>query len=165
MSEEVIECDLVVVGAGMAGLSAAGRAAENGARVVVIEKAPHIGGSAIMSGGILWTASSAEKMELYGGGDPVLGEVVRSHYPAAVAWLKKRGNQVSRAMKVLHGYGYQINVVRHLNDCRDAVERGAAMLCTKHRLLDFFEDAWEGSLGCARTTQVEVSMSSRRRRY
>lgn len=67
MSAEVLECDLIVVGAGMAGMSAAGRAAENGARVVVIEKAARIGGSAVMSGGILWTASSAEKMALYGG--------------------------------------------------------------------------------------------------
>ncbi|MFM0229600.1 FAD-dependent oxidoreductase [Paraburkholderia sediminicola] len=124
MSAEVLECDLIVVGAGMAGMSAAGRAAENGARVVVIEKAAHIGGSAVMSGGILWTASSAEKMALYGGGDPVLGEAVRRHYPAAVAWLRKRGNVVSRAMKVLHGYGYQIDIVKHLNDCQDAVEQG-----------------------------------------
>jgi succinate dehydrogenase/fumarate reductase flavoprotein subunit len=114
----------------MAGLSAAGRAAENGARVVVIEKAPHIGGSAIMSGGILWTSSSEARMRLYGGGSATLGEVVRQGYPEAIGWLKKRGHQLSRTMKVLSGFGYQINIVQHLEDCRQAVERnGGYLVC------------------------------------
>ncbi len=53
---ETIECDLLVIGAGMAGLSAAGYAAEHGANVIVLEKAERFGGSALLSGGVLWTA-------------------------------------------------------------------------------------------------------------
>src|SRR6516225_6266518 len=125
-----MECDLVVVGAGMAGLSAAGRAAENGARVVVVEKAPHIGGSALMSGGILWTSSSDARMTLYGGGSATLGEVVRRVYPEAIGWLRERENQLSRTMKVLSGFGYQMDIVQHLSDCRQAVERnGGYLVC------------------------------------
>ena len=37
---ETMECDLLVIGGGMAGMSAAARASEAGARVIVVEKAP-----------------------------------------------------------------------------------------------------------------------------
>lgn len=123
MSDEVLECDFLVIGAGMAGLSAAGWAAERGARVVVVEKAAAIGGSAVLSGGVLWTAASQKKMELYGGGDPSLGAVIRERYPEALAWLHRRGIHVSPTMKVLHGYGYQIDIVEHLRGCVDLVEK------------------------------------------
>ena len=56
--EEAITCDLLVIGGGMAGMSAAGWAAERGARVIVVEKAAALGGSALLSGGVFWTASS-----------------------------------------------------------------------------------------------------------
>lgn len=48
--------DLLVLGGGMAGLSAAAWAASQGARVALVEKAPHLGGTAALSGGYVWTA-------------------------------------------------------------------------------------------------------------
>jgi succinate dehydrogenase/fumarate reductase flavoprotein subunit len=123
MSDETMECDLLVIGAGMAGLSAAGWAAERGARVVVVEKALVRGGSAVLSGGILWTASSPRKMAMYGCGDPALGEVVLNTYPDALAWLRKREVQVSPAMSVLHGKGYATDLIHHLDDCIRSVEK------------------------------------------
>ncbi|HEY4083080.1 MAG TPA: FAD-dependent oxidoreductase [Burkholderiaceae bacterium] len=123
MSVDTLECDLLVIGAGMAGLSAAGWAAEHGANVVVVEKAAEIGGSAALSGGMLWTASSPERMQLYGGGPRALGDVVCQNYPAALAWLRRRGVDVSQAMKVLHGYGYQIDILAHLSGCVALVEQ------------------------------------------
>lgn len=120
--EQIIDCDLLVIGAGMAGLSAAGWAAERGARVIVVEKAEAIGGSAVLSGGVLWTASSPQRMALYGGGDPDLGAVVCKTYPDAIAWLRRREIEVSPKMNVLHGYGYQIDIVEHLRGCASMVE-------------------------------------------
>jgi len=43
MSNDSLTCELLVIGAGMAGMTAAGRAAEMGARVIVVEKAASIG--------------------------------------------------------------------------------------------------------------------------
>lgn len=46
--------DIVIVGTGAAGLSAALSARTNGAKVLVVEKAPLVGGTTAMSGGCIW---------------------------------------------------------------------------------------------------------------
>ena len=56
-SEEA-QADVVVVGGGAAGLAAAAAALESGARVIVLEKAPHTGGSAALSAGIVTAAGT-----------------------------------------------------------------------------------------------------------
>ena len=49
-----IECDLLVVGSGAAGLTCAITAKKRGLNVVVIEKEPVFGGTTALSGGVLW---------------------------------------------------------------------------------------------------------------
>lgn len=51
--------DLVVIGSGAAGLSAALAAATEGARVQVLEKAATIGGTTAVSGGVIWAPADA----------------------------------------------------------------------------------------------------------
>lgn len=52
-TDETIDCDLVVVGAGAAGCSAAVVAAQQGYNVVLLEAASNIGGNCLVSGGLL----------------------------------------------------------------------------------------------------------------
>jgi len=48
------ECDVLVVGSGCAGLSAAVTAGHHGCKVLVVEKEPRFGGTTARSGGWLW---------------------------------------------------------------------------------------------------------------
>ena len=56
--------DVVVVGSGAAGLSAAIEAAQNGATVVVLEKLPMVGGSTLLSGGYVYGTGTQEQQKL-----------------------------------------------------------------------------------------------------
>jgi succinate dehydrogenase/fumarate reductase flavoprotein subunit len=49
-----VDCDLLVIGSGAAGLSAAVTAAWHGLKVTVVEKDPVFGGATAWSGGWMW---------------------------------------------------------------------------------------------------------------
>jgi len=69
--------DLVVAGAGMAGLVAAAEAACRGARVLVYEKGDRPGGSMLLSSGVVWRHRELEDFRREcPGGDPVLQRLV-----------------------------------------------------------------------------------------
>ncbi|MBQ8313429.1 MAG: flavocytochrome c [Clostridia bacterium] len=50
-ADQTLEADVVVIGAGGAGLAAAITAEQNGAKVIVVEKMPKVGGNTILAGG------------------------------------------------------------------------------------------------------------------
>ncbi len=60
--ETVYEADVIVIGAGNAGLAAAVSAAESGASVIVLEKMPMVGGNSVRSGGV-YNAVHPEKQK------------------------------------------------------------------------------------------------------
>jgi succinate dehydrogenase/fumarate reductase flavoprotein subunit len=51
---QTVEADVVVLGSGAAGLSAALAASAHGARTVLLEKGPQVGGTAALSAGVVW---------------------------------------------------------------------------------------------------------------
>jgi succinate dehydrogenase/fumarate reductase flavoprotein subunit len=54
MDQPQFECDVLVVGTGASGMSAAVTAASQGLKVLVVEKEPRFGGTTARSGGWLW---------------------------------------------------------------------------------------------------------------
>lgn len=88
--------DLVVAGAGMAGLAAGARAAELGARVRILEKGVAPGGSLLLSSGVVWRYRDLETFRAEcPGGDPALQRTVLEHTDAAVGWLRALGAPVA----------------------------------------------------------------------
>jgi len=88
----VDEVDVVVVGGGMAGLTAALIAAEDGARTLCLERLSEPGGSLALSGGYLWTVNSVEEYRrLSPEGDGALARMIIDDFADGLEWLAEHG--------------------------------------------------------------------------
>lgn len=98
---------LLVCGGGLGGLSAAVTALEHGARVTLIEKAPELGGTTALSGGLLWTFADYEVARAkIPQGDAALQWLVFEDIGPARAWLAGMGATLGPVEPVLfHGQG------------------------------------------------------------
>ena len=103
MSDSDSTVDLLVFGGGMAGMSAAARACSEGASVILVEKGPGVGGSA-MYAGFVWTAPTVDVMrEVNPDADPELAGG-SSGYGEALDWVRSLRVHVADRVTVL-GYG------------------------------------------------------------
>jgi succinate dehydrogenase/fumarate reductase flavoprotein subunit len=128
---ELLGTDVLVVGAGMAGLTAALRATELGQNVVVVEVAPQIGGSARISGAFLWTIPSREAFRrACPRGDQELGDLMVDQFETMTEWVRATGIHFSEMRPVTSGSGHQIDIVGYLNHAARRVEAsgGAVIL-------------------------------------
>jgi succinate dehydrogenase/fumarate reductase flavoprotein subunit len=87
--------DLVVAGAGMAGLVAAAEARERGAEVLLLEKSDEPGGSMRLSSGVVWRYRDFERFRREcPGGDPALQRLVHDRLDGDLRWLERLGARV-----------------------------------------------------------------------
>jgi fumarate reductase flavoprotein subunit len=88
--------DLIVAGAGMAGLVAAAHARRRGAAVLLLEKLPRAGGSMRLSSGVVWRHRSFEDFRAEcPGGDSELQRTVFDRLDADLDWLEALGAPVT----------------------------------------------------------------------
>src|SRR5437867_2359643 len=84
--------DVVVAGAGMAGLVAAAQARDRGAAVTVVEKGNRAGGSMLLSSGVIWRHRDFDEFRSEcADGDPVLQSVLFERLDADISWLESLG--------------------------------------------------------------------------
>lgn len=87
--------DLVVAGAGMAGLCAAAQARELGADVVVLEKGDRTGGSMLLSSGVVWRHERFDHFRIEcPDGDPEQQRLVFDELGEGIRWLESLGAPV-----------------------------------------------------------------------
>ncbi|HET8672581.1 MAG TPA: FAD-dependent oxidoreductase [Thermoleophilaceae bacterium] len=87
--------DLLVAGAGMAGLAAAARARELGGSVQVLEKGDRPGGSMLLSSGFVWRHGSFSDFRAEcPGGDEALQRLVFDGLDESLDWLESLGAPV-----------------------------------------------------------------------
>ncbi|MFG2940750.1 FAD-dependent oxidoreductase [Streptomyces sp. NPDC048282] len=122
--------DLLVIGGGMAGLSAAARVASEGGTVVVVEKAERTGGSARFAG-FVWTTPSVEEMRRVNpDGDPELATALVDGFADGVAWIRSLGVECRPPVPVLgFGRGHQVDTNHYLDACERLIrDRGQEVL-------------------------------------
>lgn len=89
-------CDVVVAGAGFAGLVAANVIAVHGLKVLVLESCSGPGGCAAISAGIVWAPLSGEELAAYvPDGDAALQRAYCRNFDEAIWWLRSRGLPLS----------------------------------------------------------------------
>jgi succinate dehydrogenase/fumarate reductase flavoprotein subunit len=138
MSDSDSIVDLLVLGGGMAGMTAAARACSDGASVALVEKGPAIGGSA-MYAGFIWTAPTVEVMhEVNPDADSALSARVVERYGEALDWVRSLDVVVADPVTVLgYGRGCATDMANYLLACERLVkERGELVVgSSAHRLL------------------------------
>ncbi len=119
-ADETLEADVVVIGAGGAGMAAAVQANQDGASVIVIEKQSSIGGNTILSGGAfnavrdgseeaIANEDSVEKhyeQTMQGGdneGDPELVRTLVENAYDGLEWLKSMGMEFKEGVFTVTG--------------------------------------------------------------
>ena len=117
MSSDQTTFDLLVLGGGMAGLSAAAWSVRQGRSVLLVEKG-ELGGSAL-NAGFIWTAPSLEVLrEAIPDGDPRLAERLIEDFEPAVEWVRSLDVECQPAVTVLRfGRGHQTSLLNYLRAC------------------------------------------------
>ncbi len=157
MDDGLEPVDVLVAGAGMAGLCAAVAAAEAGARVLVLEKGETAGGSMRMSGGTIWTAPSMEVMARWAPlGDRERQRTLVDGLAEGLAWLGDHGIPRRFDIATPRQVGAGVDVEAMTAGLVAAIETRGGAVRTRAALRGLVRDA-EG-----RVTRVIADVASRR---
>ncbi|MFI0777491.1 FAD-binding protein [Streptomyces sp. NPDC021212] len=158
--------DLLIVGAGMGGLTAGARAVRDGLSVVVVDTSTDVGGSARFAG-YAWTAPNHEVMDRHNPrGDLALKRALVDRFAEGVSWIRSVGVEVKDAQRILgFGRGHQFDTNHYLDTCRRLVLDGGGriLLATHTERLLTEQDAVVGaelrsSDGARRTVRARATL-------
>jgi succinate dehydrogenase/fumarate reductase flavoprotein subunit len=148
---------VVIVGGGLAGLTAALRAAELGARVTLLEKGDRPGGSFVLSSGYAW---SYKDMPTYRkeapGGDAALQRLILERLGAGLEWLESAGgNVLARETGNPLTFGARFDPEQTVAALVERIQASGGEVLTETTLQALIEDA------AGRTTGVRAVSSGK----
>ena len=134
--------DLIVTGAGMAGLTAAASVARRGGRVAVLEKAADFGGSARLSGGMVWTAADPALLRAECPlADERLIVALRDDLPRLLDCIAATGAAIEGEAAVLgYGRGRRVDLESYLSSCVDTVIRTGGLVLSRSQMYELIDD-------------------------
>lgn len=137
-----VPADLLVIGGGMAGLTAGAWAARHGARVIVVERARTLGGSAAFAG-FAWTTPTFDALRAVNpDGDPELGRALIEGFADGIEWVRSVGVDCGPAVTVLrYGRGHQVDTNAYIRACQAILHASGGEIVTGARTLDLLLDA------------------------
>ncbi|WP_263854819.1 FAD-dependent oxidoreductase [Arthrobacter sp. M4] len=142
--DEARQVDVVVVGSGVSGSSAAMTAARHGAKVALLEKLDSFGGSAALSAGMFWTAPTVEAYRTrIPMGNPELGARLVGDYQAALAELRASGVRVADEPKeaiMTFGIGYSTDIHGILAWCRERILAAGGQVRANSPVVELLHD-------------------------
>ncbi|MBV8779324.1 MAG: FAD-dependent oxidoreductase [Alphaproteobacteria bacterium] len=159
-----LSVDLLVVGGGMAGMTAAAFAAEHGLQVLVVEKGEEIGGSALISGGGLWTAADFETLRRTNPlGEEGQARTLIDNYDAVGDFIRALGADISDKAPYLTtqsfpGWARSVDMAQYMKLARLAVEVAGGFVVTRSTVdaLLFGPEGVTGGLVTGPDGNVEV---------
>lgn len=142
--DETRQVDVVVVGSGVSGSSAAMTAARSGASVAMLEKSEGFGGSAALSAGMFWTAPTVEAYQArIPLGNPELGARLVGDYQDALAELRASAVRVADEPKediMTFGIGYSTDIHAILAWCREEIISAGGQVRTNAPVIELLHD-------------------------
>jgi succinate dehydrogenase/fumarate reductase flavoprotein subunit len=110
--------DLLVIGGGMAGLTAAASTAQRGGSVVLVERAASLGGSARLAGYLHTATSVSELTEADPGANPGLQAALVEGFGEGVAWVRSLGVECHPEVHVLRlTRGHRMDTEAYIRAC------------------------------------------------
>lgn len=131
-----IEMDLLVLGGGMAGLTAGAIAASRGLAVGLVEKASKIGGTALLSGGGVSCPADADAFKAANpGGNPIFADMLVCEYERLINWITSLGVSVTEPAGIEEMIGVAaftrgIDIANYLALCRVEIESAGGFVVT-----------------------------------
>jgi len=146
---------VVIAGGGLAGLTAALRATELGARVTLLEKGTSPGGSFLYSSGYIWSYVDLPTFRREApGGDAVLQWLILERLGSDLTWLEGAGGDLlARETGNPLTFGARFDPERTVSALVDRLEASGGELLTETALETLLEDT------AGRVTGVRVSSS------